>query len=100
MTKRIAGPVAKSAGFYDTIISGIVALSDVVPGVPLSATPQSIFEVRVQNDPGSAANVFVGGPDGQVIVLTAGASITIPANNLNLVYVRSANATVNWLAMA
>lgn len=100
MTERTAGPVGKSSGYYDTILSDSVVLSDVVPGVPLSTTPVSIFEVLVQNDPGSANNAFVGGPNGQTIVLTAGNHIIIPANNLNIVYVRSASATVNYLAMA
>lgn len=99
MTKIIRGAVTRVAGAYDGIFPGTKGV-----GFPAAAVWQeqlAILEVILQNDPGSAVNMFIGNAFGQYFVLTPGQSITIPINNLNRVWAGTAGgaATLNWIAM-
>lgn len=59
-------------------------------------------EVLVQADPANVANVVVGGSGRQTIVLTPGASVSLPVPNIGLLYARvvSGTGTANVLAVA
>ena len=99
MTKIERGAVQRTANAFDNMITGTRGAG--FPAQALFQQQQAILEVLVQNDPGSAVNVYVGNEFGQFIVVIPGASITIPINDLNNVYVRTDGgaATVNYLAM-
>ena len=74
---------------------------DYPPGTGYKRIP--CWQVLVQADPANTANVLVGDEvHGCHIVLTAGASITIPINEVSKIWIRSADAvmtTVHWMAM-
>lgn len=100
MTRIERGKVQRTAGAYDGMSSGTIdILATGASRLALVSTP--ILEVLVQNDPDSASSIKVGSSHRQDVVLIAGASITIPINDLSEVYVRGVGgaATVNWLAM-
>ena len=67
--------------------------------VQLTTTATPCVEVVVQSDPGNSTNMLVGGSLGQPLVLTPGASITIPVVDASQIYVKAASGTVqaNWL---
>lgn len=76
-----------------TTVSGTTA-------VPLTAQ-QPCTEVIIQADPGNSVNVYLGNSSAQPLVLSAGASLTLPVVNLNLIYVAlhsGTSAQLNWLA--
>ena len=66
------------------------------------AGSQEVSELLIQADNSNTVSVFIGSDTAQFIELQAGASITIPANNLNLVYAKTATgtATINYLGRA
>jgi hypothetical protein len=101
MTKPIRGAVQRTANAFDNMITDRVTLAGGPAGTALADVPTAILEVIVQNSPNSANVVQVGNATGQFVELTAGQSITIPINDLSLVYVSSpaGAATVNWIAM-
>lgn len=73
-------------------------------GVAQVALSTSIpcFEVLLEAASSNGAVVFVGNiADGCYVELAAGATVTIPINDLAKVAVRAANGTqtVNWIAM-
>ena len=88
----------RTANAWDNISVG--TLTATAAGVALATVNTPILEVLVQNDPDSGEAVFVGDRRRQTFQLSAGASVTIPVNDLSTVYVSSAGgtATVNWLA--
>jgi hypothetical protein len=87
----------KTVGSSVTLYDGAQATS--TTGAPLNGgTSQSVSEVLVTNTDGSIV-MYVGNATSQSTPLAAGASIAIPVNNLNKVYVKSASGTpsVAWL---
>lgn len=57
-------------------------------------------EVLVQADPRNTPAIFIGGAGNQTVMLSAGATVTLPVSNLSAVWAKTsaASATVNWLA--
>ena len=98
MTKITRGSVTRTANAWDNFNSGTLIATG--PPVALAAAHTAIMEVIVQNDPDSAEAAYVGTAFGQNFQLPAGSSITIPVNDLSLVYVTSAGGTarINYLA--
>ena len=67
-------------------------------GVAIGSS-QACAEVLLQADPGNNVNIAVGGSGGQPIILTPGSAITIPVNNVKLIYakyVTSGTANLNF----
>lgn len=64
------------------------------------AAAQAVFEVVVQNDPDSTTDLLVGNATVQVIQVAPGQSVSIPASDLSLVYIKSVSGTptANYLA--
>jgi len=100
MARGTQGPLAGTYSTFDGMIGDTRAVSS-FPAVPIFQQPEEVFELVVQNDPASTNNVVVGNAFAQWIVLIPGASMTIPINDPNKVYVRAAagNATINWMGM-
>jgi len=98
MTNIQRGAVLRTANAWDNFTTGTLTATAAPVALANRGTP--IMEVIVQNDPDSQEAVFVGNQYGQHWQLAAGASITIPINNLALVYVASVGGTarVNWMA--
>lgn len=101
MTKIVRGAVQRTAGAYDGMFTGQKGV-----GFPAQAVWQEqmpILEVLVQSDPTSAVNIYIGNQTGQYVCLVPGQSITVPINNLNMLYagtdVAGGVATLNWIAM-
>jgi len=67
---------------------------------PISSTAHAIRETLVQADPANSTNVLVGDVSSQTIVLTPGASMTVPIISLSRIYAKMASGTgtVNWFA--
>lgn len=86
---------------YDALICGqrqVLSTSQ----VPLTADSTPCFSVLLQAALDNTAYVYVGNEtQGCYIELDAGATVTIPINDLNKVYVRAASGTqfVNWIAV-
>lgn len=99
MTKIQRGTVQRTANAFDDMITGTIGAG--FPATAIFQQQQPILEVIVQNDPGSAVNVYVGNAFAQYVVLIPGASIVLPINDLNNVYIRTNGgaATVNYIAM-
>jgi len=100
MTNKESGPVGRSAGYYGEIVSGTLDIADIA-GVQLNSVSTSVFEILVQNDPASTSTIAIGNVTGQHVKITAGNHITVPIENLNLVYVNvpdGGTATVNYFA--
>jgi len=77
---------------------------DLVPPPSGGFASVPCWQVLVQADPSNATNVLVGDEaHGCHIVLRAGESIMVPVNDVNKVYVRTADGggtnVVNWFAM-
>lgn len=66
----------------------------------LSSTNYYCNEVYLENDPSNAVNILWGSSDGQPFKLAPGGSVSIPVQNVALVYVKTASstATVPWAA--
>lgn len=98
MTKIQRGAVTRTANAWDGLRSGTQTAT--ITPTPLSTGHLPIMEVIVQNDPDSSVTAIVGDRRAQEFKLVAGASVTVPVCDLNLVYVRteSDTATVNWMA--
>ena len=56
---------------------------------------QECTAVFLQADPANSNNVLIGGPNVQVIVLTAGASLTATILNTNAFYAKMSSGTGN-----
>jgi len=85
---------------YDILDCGTLTGTNTV--VPLLGEPRLCVELIVQSDPSNTANVGIGNDLVQWWVLAPGATLTVPARHINIVYVRfPANSTqrVNWIAM-
>jgi len=98
MTNIQRGAVLRTANAWDNFTTGTLTATAAPVALANRGTP--IMEVIIQNDPDSQEAVFVGNQYGQHWQLAAGASITIPINNLALIYVASVGGTarVNWMA--
>jgi hypothetical protein len=57
-------------------------------------------EVLVQAHPDNTKVLFIGGSANQTIMLSGGATVTLPVSNLAHITARTsaASATVNWIA--
>lgn len=100
MTERTTGPIKRAGAYYSGMFVGTKGVG--FPAEALFQESKPIFEVILQNDPGSANNMLVGNEFGQYVIVVPGQSITIPIDNLNKVYAVTAegnSATANWIAM-
>jgi len=102
-TKVDGGAVSRTAGAYNGLRGATLAATatkqnlTAAVGNPPSGKYQCV-QVIVQNATGSAGVLYVGDSRYQEFALATGASVTIPVNDLSLVYVRAATtATVNLL---
>jgi hypothetical protein len=103
-TKVEGGPVSRVANAWNGLRGGTLTATttkqNLTVGVGNPATGKyQCVEVIVQNSPDSSNSVFVGDARYQEFELIAGASLTVPINDLSLVYVRTTTgtATVNLL---
>lgn len=91
---------------YDSFVTATLQIGTEQEALTVNTSPtvptsQPCFEVLVQADPDNTAAVFVGSLGGCYFQLDAGASLTVPINDVGKVYVRAASGVqrVNWLAM-
>ena len=81
----------------DTILTGTLAVTDTAAALGDST---GITDMVLQADPDNGAvDVFVGNADLQPIQLSAGQTFSILANNISLLYCKTATgtATINWI---
>lgn len=92
-------PVNVSVQLSGSSALGSGTLAATVAAAPLAAD-HPCSEVIVQNAKSSTVPILIGGADLQLIEIAPGEWMTIPAQNVNLVYAKtgSGTATVNWLA--
>lgn len=66
-----------------------------------AALPSNICDSAIVQNGDAAINLLVGDKNGQVFVVTPGNSLSLPVNNLNMVWVKSASSTVNvnWIVL-
>ena len=103
MTKHQGGASLPMTESYDTFLDGYRDDVSTV-AVPIIAGDDALecYQVLVQNDPTSVANIRVGTRHSQSVMITPGHSETIPyVGKLSDVYVIALNGTVrvNWHAM-
>lgn len=81
-----------------TLLAGTISLADSATPVAASTPCSTIF---VQASPDNTVDLFVGNATAQPIQLGPGATISVPLTNTNLLYGKSASAsvTLNWLAI-
>ena len=99
MTRAKVNDMIRHTETYDTLHAGRLVAAG---GVEILANlPNTrMWQIIVQNSPGSQASVFVGNNLTQPWELVAGANITIPIDRTNKVYVNAtAGDIINWLAM-
>lgn len=85
-----------SPALYDGTQAAGVTATPLNGGTSLAAT-----EVIVQNDPGSPAAIKIGNATSQNLSLAIGASVVLPIDNVNKIYVKrtgGADCTANWEA--
>jgi len=95
MTKRKGGPSLGVTENYNKLLCDTLTL---IYARALVGAHRECYQTLVQADPDNSGSVFVGGAGAQTIELTAGDSITIPADP-SLIFVRGNGNTVNWLAV-
>jgi hypothetical protein len=85
----------------NTLIAGEKTVADL--NIPESlAADVACHSVTVQAKAENTQSVYLGNANGQYFELPAGASISIPVNNLNLVFIKVQvnNEGVNYLGVA
>jgi len=82
-----------SATLYDGTLAATTAAQAL-------AASQACSEVLVTNDPTSSSDILVGNSASQHTRVQPGMGVSVPANNLNLIYVKAVagTATANYLA--
>lgn len=97
MTRAIVNDQIRNTETYDTLHCG----RNTTAGVhPLANIGARIWQVILQADPDNGATVLVGNATQQYWELAPGATLTVPIDNTNKVYVNiTAGDAVNWLAM-
>ena len=97
MTRAKVNEQVRNTETYDTLHCG----RNTTAGVgPLANIGARIWQIILQGDPGNAHYVYVGNAAQQHWVLAAGATLTIPIDNIAEVYVNvTAGDAINWLAM-
>ena len=101
MTKKscsLSTPVLET---YNRLYAGRLAETTSTHILEVSGIrPRQVYGVIVQNDPASATSVHIGDEYQQTFELEIGATLTIPIDRLERVYVTfSGAATINWLAV-
>lgn len=97
MTRAKVNDMVRQTETYDTLHAGTSTTAGVGQLANIGAR---IWQVILQADPGNAHYVYVGNANVQPWVLAAGATLTIPIDATNKIYVNiTAGDAVNWLAM-
>jgi len=97
----LTSSTAAAGGFFNKVLTGTLDVG--FPATALATVQVAIFQIVIQNDPNSTQPVFIGNSlEGQFFQLNAGDNITLPVNNLNLIFARTdgTTQTINWIAMA
>jgi hypothetical protein len=71
------------------------AISASSDAIPLSTNLTDISEVIIQSSTGNAVNVYVGTAVSRPLFILPGASLTLPVQNLNSVYVSTTGSTAS-----
>lgn len=99
MTRAKVNDMIRHTETYDTLHAGRLTAAG---GVEILANlPNTrMWQIILQAAPGNGASIFVGNENRQPFEVVAGASLTIPIDRTNKVYINAtAGDVVNWLGM-